>query len=205
MSTRRIQVILTDIGRVVLDVHEERAIERLTELSGIDVARLWSVLIAGPDIERHVQTGQSSMRDIYGTHLGEMHASVSYDEFAEALTTELGDDYPQVRRAYESLPPDVPLYTLSNTNDVHMVALREHWLFDLSKGYWASNEIGMVKPDRETFEWVLAQIGLPAEAVLFFDDRQDNIQAAGELGIQGVQVTHPDVVVAALAERLAPG
>ena len=105
MSTRRIQVILTDIGRVVLDVHEERAIERLTELSGIDVARLWSVLIAGPDIERHVQTGQSSMRDIYGTHLGEMHASVSYDEFAEALTTELGDDYPQVRRAYESLPP----------------------------------------------------------------------------------------------------
>ncbi len=49
-----------------------------------------------------------------------------------------------------------------------------------------SAEVGLLKPDRRIYEMVLDQLGLPAAACVFVDDRPENVRAAQALGMRGV-------------------
>lgn len=49
-----------------------------------------------------------------------------------------------------------------------------------------SFEIGLCKPDRAAFDFLLAKVNMPAREILFIDDSERNIQSAGEMGIQTV-------------------
>jgi putative hydrolase of the HAD superfamily len=44
-----------------------------------------------------------------------------------------------------------------------------------------------IKPDPGIYQDLLEKYDLRAEECLFFDDREDNVEAARELGIQAVQ------------------
>lgn len=48
-----------------------------------------------------------------------------------------------------------------------------------------SARIGSAKPDPAAYSWCLAELGTAPEHTLFIDDRQENINAALDLGIQG--------------------
>jgi putative hydrolase of the HAD superfamily len=46
--------------------------------------------------------------------------------------------------------------------------------------------VGCRKPDREIYEIVLERLGLPAQACLFIDDVEVNVEAAREIGLSAV-------------------
>ena len=46
-----------------------------------------------------------------------------------------------------------------------------------------SADIGMVKPSREIFEYILNKAGINAEETLFIDDSEKNLRGAELLGI----------------------
>jgi putative hydrolase of the HAD superfamily len=48
-----------------------------------------------------------------------------------------------------------------------------------------SCRIGHAKPEPEAYAWCLRALGVEAGRVLFVDDREENVRAARELGIQG--------------------
>lgn len=53
-------------------------------------------------------------------------------------------------------------------------------LFD---GFFASNEIGVCKPEVEFFEFIVDDLKIQKEQILFWDDTQRNIDAATNFGI----------------------
>lgn len=63
-----------------------------------------------------------------------------------------------------------------------------------------SAEIGKSKPDPAAYRFVLEKLGLPAEAVLFIDDRVENVAAAQALGLQGIH--HKDTTATLSALRI---
>jgi len=64
-----------------------------------------------------------------------------------------------------------------------------------------SGEEGLIKPDPRIYAVTAARIAhAPAETV-FFDDRQDNVDAAIEAGFDAVRFENADQVRAALAQR----
>jgi putative hydrolase of the HAD superfamily len=65
----------------------------------------------------------------------------------------------------------------------------------------ASHEAGAMKPDHQIYHVALDRAGVPAEAVLFFDDRPENVIAAHQLGIDAVQFTPATDLLAELAAR----
>ena len=52
-----------------------------------------------------------------------------------------------------------------------------------------SFEVGCAKPDPEIFQITLDRLGVAADRALFVDDRQENIDAAGRLGIETLHFT----------------
>ena len=84
------------------------------------------------------------------------------------------------------------LYLLSNTNSIHLKYFQKIFTRDtgqsLLDGYfsktWYSHVIGLRKPNKEIYEFVLQEKNLKAEETLFIDDTSDNINAAMELGIK---------------------
>ena len=200
-KTSDIKAVLTDIGGVVLRVHEERTMQALAEMASLAPEEIPPLVVTCPQVVDRLYTGQWSMRDAYEHSREPLRSAVSYAQFTEAWMAMLGEDFPGVREAYEALGEGVSLYTLSNVNDLHLERMRRHWLYELSAGFYASCEIGMQKPDAEIFHFALERMGLRAAAVLFFDDNEENVLAAGRLGIRAVLVNHRQTVARTLREH----
>ena len=61
--------------------------------------------------------------------------------------------------------------------------LREFPVFDYFDEQVVSCEIGLGKPDRRIYEYLLSHCNLDPAETIFIDDRKDNVDAAAELGI----------------------
>jgi putative hydrolase of the HAD superfamily len=93
------------------------------------------------------------------------------------------------------------LGVISNTNEPHMRHLRSvSDVLDCFDGLTLSHEVGRMKPDAVIYHAALKQANAQPSTSLFFDDRADNVAAAKALGIQAVQVTKAEDVLAALSD-----
>lgn len=97
----------------------------------------------------------------------------------------------QLRQQYK-------VFLLSNINDLHEqwiadYMVREHQIHDYETKYfdgvYFSHLIRLRKPDRDIYEYVLADAEIQAHESVFFDDLEVNIEAAREIGIHSV--LHP--------------
>jgi len=87
------------------------------------------------------------------------------------------------------LRPHYRLAALSNSNAVHWrrncEVLGVNELFERA---FASHEIGVRKPAREAYEVVLREMSARPERTTFFDDVEENVKAARELGMRAYRV-----------------
>lgn len=84
-----------------------------------------------------------------------------------------------------------PLYILSNYGKEYFAKTRALYpFFDVFDGMIISGEHQVLKPDPAIYLLLLHQFGLTASRTLFLDDRQDNIEGARAVGLQGLQFTH---------------
>ena len=98
------------------------------------------------------------------------------------------------------------VFLLSNINDLHAnwiddYMLREHNLPDFQTLYfdavYYSHLIRLRKPDRNIYEYVLADAEILPEDCVFIDDLEPNIEAARALGIKSIHKT-PDLDIMSL-------
>lgn len=94
----------------------------------------------------------------------------------------------QLRQRYQ-------VFLLSNINELHehWVAdymMREHQIPDYEMRYfdgvYFSHLIRLRKPDLNIYEYVLADAEISGAETLFFDDLKVNVEAAQQVGIQGI-------------------
>jgi len=57
-----------------------------------------------------------------------------------------------------------------------------------------------VKPDRDFFDHCVADLGLPADQVLFIDDNQINVDGAHAAGLQAGLAKGPEAALQVLRE-----
>ncbi|GAB4491406.1 MAG: HAD family phosphatase [Saprospiraceae bacterium] len=140
---------------------------------------------------------------------------LSTEEFVDSIrfTAEPPLEKEQVISAWNSIFLEMPshrfemllrlrerykVFLLSNINELHAswidaYMLREHGIGDFHARYfdgvYYSHWIRLRKPDREIYEYVLADAELIPEETVFFDDLEINIEAARKVGIRGI--LHP--------------
>ncbi|KAJ3009693.1 UNVERIFIED_CONTAM: hypothetical protein HDU68_002542 [Siphonaria sp. JEL0065] len=128
-------------------------------------------------------------------------ALATEDQIVEAWNSMLFD-IPQSRVDYVKSLRDrgYKVYLLSNINIVHESYVDQIIERDVQGGitFWKScfdrifysHHIARRKPDPETFEWVLKEIGCSAAPgdVMFFDDSKQHVDGAASVGIKSVLV-----------------
>lgn len=80
----------------------------------------------------------------------------------------------------------VPLFAITNFADEFWAPFRATQpVFDRFRDIIVSGAERLVKPDRAIYELALRRFGLPADALLFVDDRAENVAGAEVVGIRG--------------------
>jgi putative hydrolase of the HAD superfamily len=85
---------------------------------------------------------------------------------------------------------------LSNMGDAMEAGItsRFPWLIRFSHRTFSHN-LGLMKPDERIYRHAIAGVGESAGAILFVDDRIENVEAARAVGLQAIQYTsHEDFV-----------
>jgi len=75
---------------------------------------------------------------------------------------------------------------------------RTHAFTDLFDGVVVSGEEGLVKPDPRIFQIAVRRFELDPERTFYTDDRQENVNAAVDLGMIGHRFTTPELLEAGL-------
>lgn len=81
---------------------------------------------------------------------------------------------------------------LSNVTAYHAEVIRKLGYYDLFDPVLLSYEIGVEKPDPKAYQILLKKLKLPASAIIFIDDREENVEAAEKMGIASILFVRPE-------------
>lgn len=190
-----------DLGGVVLDIDWNRVYlkwARYSRLSFTQIADRFQIDAAYQDHERGRISGTE-----YFTHLREL---MEYE--GDEASFVLGWNAIFVGPINETvnilglLDPGLPIYLLTNTNKTHETKWRTTYseVVGLFNNVFVSSTIGYRKPERQAFEHALKVMDVDADAVLFFDDTEENIVGAKAVGLQTVHVAHSSSIRKALID-----
>jgi HAD superfamily hydrolase (TIGR01509 family) len=195
-NTPDIEVLLFDLGGVLLDLNDPAAVFRLSS-SRDEFLQTW---IRSPTV-RAFESGGIDVPE-FATRMVE-EAELPYDA-AEFLVR--FDRWPHrlfdgIEEMLIELAEHYELALLSNTNE-------RHWhrpgvgesLVPLIDRIFLSFETGLLKPDDTAFRDVVERIGRSPSAIAFFDDNPANVAAATDFGFRAFLARGPGDIEASLAE-----
>jgi len=90
------------------------------------------------------------------------------------------------------------------SHELYPAAPRLYPVLDLLDDVVVSGTEKVAKPDPAIFEIAVRRAGIPAEELVFVDDKQDNVAGAIEFGLDGIPFTGADDLRLALRERQLP-
>ncbi len=146
---------------------------------------------------RKFELGGCSAREFSSAMVREFDLTVSPDEFAAAFAGWPKGFYPGVTGLLSQLRRRYTTACLSNSNELHWTAqVTAH--FDRA---YSSHLLQRIKPDREVFEFVTADLACRPGDVVFFDDSKPNVEAALDFGWQAHLTLGPEDVSRTLADN----
>ena len=95
------------------------------------------------------------------------------------------------------------IYILSNySQELFEKHTKDAPFISLADGVVVSYQIHITKPDEKIYHYLLDKYNLKAEECIFFDDREENTEAARKLGIEAITVTSKEFLLDELDKLL---
>lgn len=186
----KVKTILFDFGGVLIDVDYHKTIDAFKALGIKNFEQLYSQADQEHLFDNY-ETGKISSQYFINQLISKVGGNITPNKIVNAWNAMLGEIHAENIKAVQKLKElGYKVYLLSNTNDIHIQAAFDRWnklslihadeLFDK---IYLSQEIGLRKPDKEVFEYVLQDISVDPEEVLFIDDSIQHLQTAETLGM----------------------
>jgi HAD superfamily hydrolase (TIGR01509 family) len=180
-----------DVGNVLLKFERVRVARQMAAVAGISPQQAWEIVYESDLLVKHEQGGISSRQ--------------FYEEFCTASKTR--PDFAKLCHAasdiFELNTPVIPIVAqlkaarhrlgiLSNTNETHWDFIgngRYRVIQSYFEQYVLSHEVKAIKPQARIFYRAAEVAGLAPDELFFVDDREENVVAARQVGIDAVQFT----------------
>ena len=182
-----IKTIFFDIGGVLIDIHPERTYQYLSDSADVEVSMVkesfpW-------DAHDQYERGIMNNEDWFITYKESLPqpCCLKRSDFWNAWKLLLGEEKNTVN-VLEALNKQYSIWLLSNTNPKHIQdEIEKRYLFpSLVNGAVYSFDVGVRKPEKEIYEIAMQRANANPQECLFIDDLLENIQAAKQIGIEGI-------------------
>ena len=186
-GTDEIDVILFDVGGVLLEVHGIAVLIDWLE-NRLTPDEIWRMWFDSPSA-RAFESGRIGAEEFAAGILAELRLEMPVSAFLDSFVTWPSRLYPGAVELVASIPSRYRRAVLSNTNALHWPRVMD----DLGLGAsfeqcFASHLIGKIKPDAQAFEHAIEALGCEPRRILFLDDNLVNVEAAQASGMRAVQV-----------------
>ena len=182
-----IKTIFFDIGGVLIDIHPERTYQYLSDSADVEVSMVkesfpW-------DAHDQYERGIMNNEDWFITYKESLPqpCCLKRSDFWNAWKLLLGEEKNTVN-ILEALNKQYSIWLLSNTNPKHIQdEIEKRYLFpSLVNGAVYSFDVGVRKPEQEIYEIAMQRANANPQECLFIDELLENIQAAKQIGIEGI-------------------
>ncbi len=207
LSPNSVDVLLFDIGRVVLDIRFDKVMAKWADDAGCTPAELAERFVVN-DSFRHHEIGRIDDATFFAHLRQSLGIDLSDTQLLEGWNALFTGEMPGIAPLLASAAARLPLYAFSNTNPAHVAYFTTEYadLLGHFREVFLSSTIGLRKPDAAAYDHVVKAIGVPASRILFFDDSAANIEGARARGLHAIHVTSTDDVARALtALEISPG
>lgn len=186
-----IEVILYDLGNVILPFNHFQIAEKLSRFSQRkefqDPPRMFSYLF---DFEKGAvngyEVGKVSSLEFFQSLRGFLHLSLSFEDFIP-IWNEIFIEDQEVSQIILSQKGRWKLGLLSNTNRLHFdYVLAKFSIIRVFDRWILSHEVGFKKPAVEIFQKAVQWASVEPRKILFIDDMKKHVEVAASLGIQGI-------------------
>jgi FMN phosphatase YigB (HAD superfamily) len=198
-----VEVLLFDLGGVLIDIDFDRVLARWAELGGVPFEHVKTRFAHGTAYQQH-ERGEIDAATYFQALRNELGIDLADPEFEEGWQRVFGGVVEATIALLPRLARAIPLHLFSNTNRAHHEYWKRHYSDPLRPidRHFISYEMGVRKPEPESFRQVARDLGVPLGRILFFDDTMANVDGARAVGVQAVQVRSPEDVRSAVDKWL---
>ena len=193
-TIKGIKNLLFDQGGVIVDIERDRCLEELRRL-GMETPERFVGLYKQDGPFFALENGDITLDEFHDELRPLMPSGVTNEQMDYAFSSFIVGIPLHRLQALRQLRKRYKTYILSNTNPLMFEGviarnfaqegLDVNAYFDgVTVSYLAHSN----KPDRKIFDYAIATMGIVPEETLFFDDGQENLDAASRLGFKTVLV-----------------
>jgi len=204
-----IEVILYDLGNVILPFSHYQIAEKLSRFSqkreDRDPQEIFSYLFDFQEgIVNRFDLGQVSPEAFFQSIKDHLDLSISFDEFIP-IWTDIFSENVEVSRIILSQKGRWRLGLLSNTDPLHFQYILSKFSVMRAFDKWIlSYEVGFKKPAVEIFQTAIAWASVEPQKILFIDDLKKHVDAALSLGMHGIHFLSAEQLKEELSLKLYP-
>jgi HAD superfamily hydrolase (TIGR01509 family) len=175
-------VVVFDLGKVLVDFDYSIASRRILRRSRLTDPELQHLLCTSP-LLRQYETGAISTAQFYQGVCAASGYDGGLEEFSAAFADIFTEIKPMTALHAALRAAGIPTWIFSNTNEIAERHIRRRFpFFSNFDGYVLSYEHGAMKPDPRLYEVVERKTGHKGAAILYLDDRAENVEAGAARG-----------------------
>ncbi len=179
------RVILCDLGGVVVDYDADRVVHHVAQLVGRSFDEVQRVVYDEALLQFEI--GRISPQTYYEGLRTKLRLPWSYEQFVR-FWNDIFSEKRESTALIQRLQHRYTLIALTNTNTLHLqhvkatipsLAFFDDWV--------ASCDVGCRKPDPQIYRLALARAKVPAQAVVYVDDRPEMVEAGRAVGLTAIR------------------
>jgi len=199
-----IKAVVFDYGQVICFPQDPKTIDRIADLAGVERERFEPFLWG---LRGEYDRGTITAKEYYRNIISSLDIKLDDNTIDKMIETDL-TSWKNIDPQTVALMEDVKkagyiLGILSNMpHDFLTWARKNIPVFSLPHLGLFSCEVNLIKPEKAIYQKLLSMLGIESNELVFFDDIEENIRSARELGIEAILWESPQ---AARQELLSMG
>ena len=198
------KVVVFDLGKVLVDFDYRIAAAKIAPRAKLTLEQVRHAMDHSPLLYRF-ETGLMTNEEFAVEVCAICGFSGTMDEFYEAFADIFSEIQPMIAMQAALRANGIPTCIFSNTNGVAIGHIRRCFPFFANfDHYILSYEIGAMKPDAKIYAAVERALGQTGDAIVYLDDRAENIQGGLDRGWRAILHETPEKTIPALRQMGLP-
>lgn len=201
MINKKYSAVVFDLGQVILRFDYKYFVEKVNNHKQGIGEKFLELYKKNYHIHRDFERGKIPEEIFTSQMLNYIDSIIDAETFCKywsdifSLNEDVAALLPLLKQEYK-------LYLVSNTNSIHKKYGFQHYEFlKLFDKLFLSHEVGFIKPEKEIYLAVEKESGFPSDEHIFIDDILEYVDAAKQLGWDGIQFKGYDDLIKNLKER----